>query len=76
MSALWVQNTQLTGDFYAQNADVIQPGPYAPWYIRYGHSLDALASDTYGYDLMLLAGGYAPQPMNDQWISEDGNNWV
>lgn len=27
----WTQETLLLGDFYAQNADVVQPGPVAPW---------------------------------------------
>lgn len=76
MIALWVNDQKLTGDFYVQNEDVIQPGPHAPFYLRYGHSLDAISIASYGYELMLLAGGYAPQPINDQWMSEDGNNWV
>lgn len=24
--------TEITGDFFAQNTDVTQPGPIAPWY--------------------------------------------
>lgn len=30
--AIWKQVTELTGDFFAQNTDVTQPGPIAPWY--------------------------------------------
>lgn len=28
----WEQVTQLTGDFFAQNTEVVQPGTIAPWY--------------------------------------------
>jgi hypothetical protein len=31
ISDTWVQVTALKGDFYAQNVDVVQPGPIAPW---------------------------------------------
>jgi hypothetical protein len=27
-------------------------------------------------DIMLLLGGYAPSPMNDQWVTVDGKNWM
>ena len=44
---------------------------------RYGHTLSPIDINGDGEaDVMLLAGGYAPSPMNDQWITEDGKNWV
>lgn len=29
--AIWRRESFLTGDFFAQNTDVTQPGPIAPW---------------------------------------------
>lgn len=43
---------------------------------RYGHTLDSLDLSFYGVEVMLQLGGFAPQPMNDQWVTEDGSNWV
>ena len=74
--AQWYEVKEMTGDFFAQNEDVKQPGRYAPWYSRYGHTLDALDVNEYGYDVMVQLGGFAPQPMNDQWVTENGINWV
>ncbi len=31
LSAIWTQEKQMTGDYYAQNIDVVQPGLIAPW---------------------------------------------
>ena len=31
--ARWEQMDAMVGDYYAQNVDVIQPGPLAPWSI-------------------------------------------
>lgn len=46
-------------------------------YARYGHSLDAIDIDGQdGDDLMILAGGFAPSPMNDVWVTEDGITWL
>ena len=46
-------------------------------FTRYGHTLSPVDINGDGVsDVMLLAGGYAPSPMNDQWITEDGKNWV
>lgn len=60
-----------------QNADVKAPGPIAPWYARYGHSVVGVDMDGDGaHDVMVLAGGYTPQPSNDVWISTDGGAWV
>lgn len=28
----WAQESELTGDFFAQNIDVVQPGSISPWY--------------------------------------------
>ena len=30
-TAIWAQEQELTGDFFAQNTDVVQPGKIAPW---------------------------------------------
>lgn len=73
----WTQIVTLRGDFYAQNYDVKQPGPIAPFYARYGHSLDALDLDGNGEDdVMILTGGFAPGPSNDVWLSENGHTWL
>jgi hypothetical protein len=66
----------LTGDFYAQNTDVTQPGPIAPFYERFGHTLDAISSTGQGDpDMMILTGGYTPEPLNDLWVTLDGFIW-
>lgn len=73
----WKPMSSMTGDFYAQNYDAIQPGPIAPWYARYGHTLNAYDMDFDGVDdLMILSGGYAPGPSNDLWFTQDGIVWV
>jgi len=41
-ATVWYRVDELTGDFYLQNTDVIIPGPVAPWYQRYGHSVDVV----------------------------------
>eukprot|EP01031_Cornospumella_fuschlensis_P042760 gene42760-52249_t len=75
--AIWSQQLRMVGDYFAQNTDVVQPGPIAPWYARYGHSLDAIDTDGDGAaDMMLLMGGFSPYPSNDMWVTEDGNNWI
>jgi hypothetical protein len=73
----WFQQGQLAGDFYAQNADAMQPGDLAPWFPRFGHQLNALSGTVYNLagDVMMLTGGYSPQPSNDIWITPDGNTW-
>lgn len=39
--------------------------------------MDALDLNNDGSaDIMILLGGYAPQPSNDIWITEDGITWV
>jgi Flp pilus assembly CpaF family ATPase len=46
-------------------------------YQRYGHTLDALDLDGDGIeDVMVLTGGYSPDPSNDVWVTEDGNRWT
>ena len=73
----WVRETALLGDFYAQNWDALQPGPVAPFFPRYGHSVNVLDITGDGVDdLMILVGGYAPKPMNDVWITPDGITWA
>lgn len=73
----WYQEVQLKGDFWAQNDDAVQPGPVAPWYARFGHSLTSLPPMAYKTpELMVLMGGYSPDPSNDIWVTEDGNNWI
>ena len=44
------QVTRLTGDFTVQETDAIQPGPFAPWWSRFGHSLTTLDWDQDGVD--------------------------
>jgi hypothetical protein len=74
---LWTQVTDNSGDYYAQNTDVVQPGSIPPWYQRYGHSLSAVDINSDGEkDIMILAGGYAPSPTNDLWVTEDGHHWM
>ncbi|KAL3797894.1 hypothetical protein ACHAWO_009767 [Cyclotella atomus] len=74
----WHQVTDLDGDFLrgVGNWDA-KPGSHvAPWYSRYGHSLDALDGDADGSaDVMVLAGGNSPMPSNDVWISRNGRYW-
>lgn len=81
----WIQEEKLFGDFYHQNSDVLIPGPVAPWWERFGHSLDTMQvmNRTRNGELdedmipeaMVLFGGYAPDPMNDLWVSLNGNTW-
>lgn len=74
--ASWQQSDDLTGDFYLQNFDARDPGPLAPWYARFGHTLDVLnATNTSGAqtEVMVLTGGYTPQPDNDVWVTTDGS---
>lgn len=73
----WEAMEKLTGDYFAQNIDVVQPGSIAPWYHRFGHSLNAVDIDGNGVeDIMVLAGGYSSSPSNDVWVTEDGINWL
>ena len=57
----------------------------APWFERFGHSLESMA---YGKLLsngdlvehpdlksMVLLGGFAPDPKNDVWVTEEGSYW-
>ena len=73
----WEQIPLLNGDFFAQNEDVIQPGPYPPFFARFGHTLTAIDIDKDGTDdHMILLGGYSPTPSNDIWVTEDGITWI
>lgn len=76
---IWMQSVKLTGDFHLQNFDALNPGSLAPWYARFGHTLDVLqATNNSGVptELMVLAGGYTPDPDNDVWVTEDGSEYV
>ena len=76
--ANWNQVTKLYGDFLQGigNGDALVGGYVAPWYSRYGHSLNALDGDDDGIaDIMVLVGGFSPLPSNDVWISRDGISW-
>ena len=74
----WNQ-AHLDGDFLqgVGNWDAKPGGFTAPWYARYGHSLNALDDeDGDGIaDVMVLAGGNSPIPSNDVWLSTDGIRW-
>ena len=74
----WTQVTDLQGDFLQGigNWDAKTSSSVAPWYSRYGHSLDALDGDGDGIaDVMVLVGGNSPLPSNDVWISMTGKDW-
>ena len=76
--ATWTQVTEIYGDFSRGigNGDAKVGGYAAPWYSRYGHSLNALDADGDGVaDVMVLAGGNSPIPSSDVWISKDGITW-
>ncbi len=73
---LWEQKLSLSGDYYIQNWDAKQPSSIAPWYARFGHTIDALDYNQDGADdYMILIGGYSPEPSNDLWLTEDGVKW-
>lgn len=76
-TAAWIQEVQLKGDYYAQNYDAKSPGELAPWYPRFGHSLTAINQSSYSLTqgVMILTGGYTPQPSNDVWVTPDGITW-
>jgi hypothetical protein len=68
----------LWGDFYLQNYDAVIPGPLAPWWERFGHTLntvEATAADGMPIQMMVLSGGFTPEPHNDVWVSPDGSEW-
>ncbi|CAM9484098.1 unnamed protein product, partial [Discosporangium mesarthrocarpum] len=74
----WVQASDLTGDFDEQNFDAVDPGSLAPWYARFGQTLDVLnVTDFNGTskELMVMTGGYTPDANNDVWVTEDGSDW-
>lgn len=78
--ASWTQIETLRGDFTARTdkaflmEDVMDPGDIAPFWERYGHSVDVLRT-TNGTLVMVLCGGFTPMPDNDVWISKDGETW-
>jgi hypothetical protein len=72
----WEMQT-LEGDYYIQNADALQPGTLAPWWERFGHSLDAIDIDDDGvHDFMIQIGGFTPDPMRDIWLTDNGTTWA
>eukprot|EP00957_Ditylum_brightwellii_P090013 6855444-Ditylum_brightwellii.AAC.1 len=75
----WNKVMNIQGDFIdgVGNFDAKHTGgDVAPWYSRYGHSLDALDADGDGeVDAMVLMGGFQPSPSNDVWISVNGIVW-
>ncbi len=76
--ANWNQVTEVYGDFLQGigNYNAKVGGEVAPWYSRYGHSMDAVDVDGDGEgDLMVLMGGFNPLPSNDIWISPNGTTW-
>ena len=76
--ANWTQVTKLLGDFLPGigNGDAKVGGYVAPWYSRYGHTLNAIDTDNDGHaDIMILAGGFSPLPSNDAWLTTDGITW-
>ncbi|CAM9508515.1 unnamed protein product, partial [Phaeothamnion confervicola] len=62
-----------------QNFDAPNPGSLAPWYARFGHSLNVVAGvaadGVTATELMVLTGGYSPLPANDVWVTDDGVDW-
>jgi len=76
--ATWNKVMEITGDFLdgIGNFDANVGGDVAPWYSRYGHSLDAVDTDGDRVaDLMVITGGFNPIPSNDIWISQNGTTW-
>ena len=74
----WNKAMEIYGDFIQGigNFDAKVGGEVAPWYSRYGHSMDAIDTDGDGTnDLMVLMGGLSPMPSNDIWISPNGTTW-
>lgn len=70
--------TELHGDFLPGigNGDAKVGGSVAPWFSRYGHSLNAMDYDGDGHaDIMILTGGFSPLPSNDVWVTRDGISW-
>ncbi len=77
----WTKVMNIYGDFTTipqniGNYDAKVGSDVAPFYSRYGHSLNAIDVDGDGDDdVMILMGGFSPRPSNDIWISEDGVTW-
>jgi len=77
----WSQILNLQGDYvdgignfnakFEGNRDV------APWYSRFGHSLNSLDANGDGVeDAMVMVGGFSPEASNDVWITADGSTWA
>jgi len=68
----------VTGDFIlgVGNHDAKVGGEVAPWYGRFGHSLNAMdTDDDHIDDVLILMGGFNPITSNDVWISKNGTAW-
>jgi len=75
----WTQVESLNGDYLqgVGNHDAKVGGNVAPWYSRYGHSLNAIDGDGDGTaDIMILTGGFDPIVSNDVWITTNGITWM
>lgn len=86
----WEKIENMRGDFFARTdeaflmEDVLDPGDVAPFWERFGHSLDvfsawnvsAATGDILGQvNAMVICGGFTPRPDNDVWVSKDGISW-
>jgi hypothetical protein len=85
----WSQLSGLTGDFSVGNADAKPAAATAPWRARFAHQVlrlpascgsqaaqrDAQERDnaTATTGVLVLAGGLAPEPNREVWISPDAS---
>lgn len=85
--SLWRQMSAITGDFAEQQMDAKVGSRDAPFWERYGHSLDVMHYSDYPLepideeigrvaDAMVMMGGFAPNPANDIWLTLDGAKCV
>ena len=84
---LWRQMVAITGDFAEQQMDAKTGSRDAPFWERYGHTLNVMPYSEYPLepidqeigrhaDAMLMMGGFAPNPANDIWLTLDGAKCV
>ena len=84
----WLKMDTLEGDFFARTdeaflmEDVLDPGDVAPFWERFGHSLDVFPAKNVSdgqvvgrLNAMVLLGGFTPRPDNDVWVSKNGIAW-
>ena len=85
--SLWRQMSAITGDFAEQQMDAKVGSRDAPFWERYGHTLDVMQYSDYPLepideeigrvaDAMVMMGGFAPNPANDIWLTLDGAKCV